>query len=65
MLGLFLGKDVLGKCSYLVADDAVCLLVEEDGYREPARVIRVIGEVDLSEVRVLRVQRVWNGVLAR
>ena len=34
--------------SYLVADDPLCLLVEEDWDGKPARVVGVIGEVDLA-----------------
>lgn len=51
--------------TYLVAHDAMRLLVEEDGDGKPARVLRVIGEVDFAQMRVLRMQRVRDRVFAR
>jgi hypothetical protein len=41
--------------SYLVAYDQLGLLVEENGDSEPACVVWVIREVDLSEMREFRV----------
>ena len=41
--------------SYLVAYDQLGLLVEENRDGEPARVIWIIGEVDLSDMGEVRV----------
>ena len=51
--------------SYLVADDQLSLLIEEDRDGKSARVVRVIGEVDLTEVGKLRVQGIRDGVFSR
>jgi hypothetical protein len=54
-----------GWFSYLVADDQLGLLVEEDWDRESACIVRVIREVYLAEVSELRVQGIGDGVLSR
>ena len=51
--------------SYLVADDQLGLLVEEDWDRESACIVRVIGEVYLADVGELWVQGIGDGVLSR
>ena len=42
----------------LVGHDPVRLPVVQRGHQEAARVVRILGEVDVAQVRVLRVQRV-------
>lgn len=54
----------VGDVPYLIADDAFFRLVVQDWHGEAACVVFVAGEVNLSEMREFRVQRVRNGVLA-
>jgi hypothetical protein len=61
---LVLGDLICGRY-YLVADDSASLLVEEDWDGETASVVWVLGEVDITQVGEVLVQRVGNGVLAR
>lgn len=51
--------------SYLIADNLARLLVEENRDGETTGVVRVDGEVDITQVGKVLVQRVGDGVLAR
>ena len=51
--------------SYLVANNLARLSVEENRDGETTAVVGVVGEVDITQVGEVLVQRVGNGVLAR
>lgn len=48
----------------LIVDDLVLLLVVECGYSEAAGVIFIILEIDVPEMRVTVMQRIWRGIIA-
>lgn len=53
------------EASYLVANDSVGFLVKEDGDSETTSIVRVIGEVEITKMGELCMQRVGNGILPR
>jgi len=50
---------------YLIADDSVGLLIEENWDGKPTSVVWFVGEIDFSNMGIFRMQRVGNGVLPR
>ena len=55
----------LGDSSYLVADYLLLLLVVESGHRKAALIFRVDLEIDISEVGIVRVYRIWCDIIPR
>lgn len=53
------------KGPYLIADDSVGLLIEENWDGKTTSVVWFVGEVDFSNMGIFRMQRVGNGVLPR
>lgn len=51
--------------TYLIAHDSLCFLVIQHRHRKSTRVIRVIGEVNFSDMRVFRMQRVRGDIFPR
>lgn len=51
--------------AHLVADNLVLLLVVQRGYCETAFIVRVNVVVNVSDMRIVFMQRIWSSIVAR